>query len=287
MANTPRAKSKVAAAKKPPKAGAGAKAKDPGTLSRTQKVIVIVFVVIFAFSTLAGALASVSQSQESSASSSSTSTQDADASQVDAVDEKYQSIVSDLEAKLADDPADEASLLALGRYYFAWGANVSSVATTDDETQHANDLLGKSIGYDDQYLAQVDSDSGAVRVNRALAQYYEGDPTSAVTALEELTRSSPDYALAWANLGMLYESQGTSTQAAAAYQKAVEYDPDDEYGAKSYGEDRLSALEASASSASSSSDSSSSTSTTSSTSATGSGAAGLSSDLSNLSGTGL
>ncbi len=287
MANTPRAKSRGAAAKKPPKARAGAKTKDTGALSRTQKVIIIVFVVIFAFSTFAGALASVLQSQESSSSSSSTSAQDADVSQVDAIDERYQPIVSDFEAKLADDPADEASLLALGRYYFVWGASVSSAATTDDQTQHANDLLEKSVGYDDRYLAQSNSDSGAVRVSRALAQYYEDDSTSAIASLEELTQTLPDYAPAWANLGMLYESQGTFTQAAAAYQKAVECDPDDEYGAKSYGEERLSALKSGASSASGSSSSSNGTSTTNSTSATGSGAAGLSSDLSNLSGTGF
>ena len=116
-----------------------------------------------------------------------------------------------------------------------------------------------------------------MRVDRALCQYYSGDADAAKTALEELTQgSAADYGPAWANLGLLYESSRDADAARSAYGKAAETDPDDEYGAKSFAETRLAALNVAQNSASS----------TSSTSA-GPAAAGLSDALANASGTTL
>lgn len=207
----------------------------PGELSRFQKVVIVLFIIVFALSTLAGALASVFQGQQ---------TQTADQSQedvtIESLDEDYQPVISDLEAKVAENAEDTASLLALGRYYFSWGASVAQLAQVDSETSHANELLGKAVEYYDRYLELEDSD--AARVDRALCFYYEGDTTTALNDLEEITQSSPDYAPAWANLGMLYEVRGDTDSAKSAYQKAAELDPDDEYNAKTFAEQRLGAI---------------------------------------------
>lgn len=201
----------------------------PGELSRPQKVVIIVFIVIFAFSTLAGAIASVVQSDNQTVEYN-----------VDYVDSQYESTVADLESKVEADPSDTDSLLSLAQNCASWGRMVGMLAQTDDERSHGTELLQRALGYYDQYLEL--SDTPEARTERALCEYYLGETDQAVADLEAVTQASPDYAPAWADLGMLYESQGSTDQAVAAYEQAVEKDPDDEAGAKSYAEGRLESL---------------------------------------------
>ena len=208
----------------------------PGELSRFQKGVIIVFIVVFALSTLAGAFASMVQGEQQQSSQSTT-----EKPTVASMDERYQPLVTELEGKVSDNAEDKASLLSLGRYCFQWGASVRSLGTTDADTSHANELFEKAIAAYDQYLAL--EDSSAVRVDRALCQFYEGKTSEAQSALEELTEKDPEYGPAWANLGMLLEATGKTDDARAAYQKAIETDPDDEYQAKTYAEQRLKALD--------------------------------------------
>lgn len=233
MAQKPtKSKKKLATSKD----GAGEKAKKtrrPGELSRFQKGVIILFIAVFALSTLAGAFASMVQTNQSNSQKTITSVAD--------LDETYQPLVDNLEEKVAADASDKDSLKALGGYYSQWGIYVRTLGTTDEDTSHANDLFEKAIAAYDSYLELEDSDE--VRVSRALAQYYEGRTSEAQSALEELTEKSPDYAPAWANLGLIYEATSATEEAKAAYQKAIETDSDDEAGAKSYAEKRLSAIE--------------------------------------------
>ena len=117
------------------------------------------------------------------------------------------------------------------------------------------------------------NDSDTVKVNRALCQFHQGDTDAALQALQKVTEDSPKFPLGWANLGMVYEYKGQTGNAQAAYKKAEKTDPKDSYGAKSFAEQRLSAIESAASS--SASGSSSTTNTTTGTSGQGlSGALG-------------
>ena len=273
-------------------------AKPKDGMSLGAKVALTVFAVLMALSMMLPSIAAIvgtSSSQDSSSQSqsadsgSSADSSDSDSSSdssdgtTDAVaqaDEKYQPLVDALEAKLSSDPQNLATLLNLGKDYMAWGVTVRYSGSTS----HANELLEKAISYYDQYLAL--KDSGAVRVDRALCQYYEEETSEATQALEQLTQDMPDYGPAWANLGMLYESAGNSDQAREAYQKAQEADADDEYGAKTYATQRISAMDSAASSSAGTTDSTSAT--TSGSSTTGStGVKGLSDTLANLSGTSL
>ena len=167
-----------------------------------------------------------------------------------AVDANYATVVDPLEAKLKDNPQDLATLLNLGNDYMSWASTAGAYATDDEGVAHVNDLFGKAIGYFDQYLQL--NDSPAVKVNRALCVYYSGSTDQAIADLEALTTEESGYGPAWANLGMLYENEGSTDEARAAYQKAVEADPDDEYGAKSYANRRLASMSASSSSTDSS-----------------------------------
>lgn len=298
MAKKPKTKQKQQGAKGAKSKAEGQK-KSTDRLTRGQKIVVVVFIVIFALSTLAGALAAIAPS---SSSNTSEETQE-DTTSVASVDEQYEGFVSNLEARLAESPEDKATLLSLGKYCSAWASGVKSAATTDEETAHANELFDKAVGYYDQYLAL--EDSNAVRVSRALCLYDKGDLDGARAALEELTAAAADYAPAWKTLGMVYEDLGDTEAAISAYEKASEADPNDEYGAKTYADQRISALQSSTDegeegtdateagtdeTGATSDDASADTTDASADGAAstdGSGSADLSEDLSDASGTGF
>lgn len=231
MAKKPKTKQQGTKGTKPKATGSGS----TDRLTRGQKVVVIIFIVIFALSTLAGALAAIAPS------SSKTEDTQEETTTVASIDEQYEGFVADLEAKLAENAEDRATLLSLGKYCTTWASSVRDVATTDEETSHANELFDRAVGYYDQYLEL--EDSNAVHVSRALCLYEKGDVDAARTALEEFTATVADYGPAWMNLGKIYEEQGDTEAALAAYEKAVDADADDAYGAKSYAEERISALE--------------------------------------------
>ena len=182
-------------------------------------------------------------SSDSTDDSSSTDDQADTLTDMERVDANYAAVVDPLEEKLADNPEDLAALLNLGKNYVAWASEASSYATDDEGTEHVSSLYDKAMEYYDRYLEL--NDDNAVRVSRAMCQLYSGDFEGAQKALETVTENSPDYGPAWANLGLIYEYTGSTDKAKEAYQKAIEADPNDEYGAKSYANQRLAYIAAS------------------------------------------
>lgn len=221
---------------------------------RVTAAIVIAFAILMALSMMLPSFSAIfanrnaqkaaeqEQDQSSSDDSSSDSGSQPDTGTVAGVDAEYQPLTSDLEAKLADDPQDLATLLGLGNDYMNWGYQVARLASGDDDAAHASDLLAKAEGYYDQYLAL--NDSPMVRTNRALCQFYSGDTEGATAALQQLTQNDPDFGPAWANLGLMYEVSGDADAAKNAYGKAEDADPDDEYGAKTFASTRLASMQA-------------------------------------------
>lgn len=245
------------------------------------KILIVFFAILMAASLMLPSFAAIfSSSQSDSSASEQQSTSVTDVASADA---KYTDVVASLEEKYSSDPTDLATLLNLGKDYMTWGVYVRYFGSTDADTSHANELLDKAVKYYDEYLAI--KDSNAVRCDKAMCAFYQEDGTSALNQLEELTASAPDYGPAWANLGLLYEASGNTDAAKEAYAKAQETDPDDEYGAKSYATQRLSAIESAESG--DSSDGSGSSDSTSTTGSSATGSQGLSDTLGSLSGTGL
>ena len=258
----------------------------PSQMKTSTKVIVIVFAVIMAASMMLPSFVSIFANQaqvtddssadadastSDSGSTDASSSADADAgagessdASLDGVPEnlrstagKYATTVSSLEAKLSSDPNNLAALLNLAQDYMSWGYASLRSSTTDEETSYSTGLLQKAVGYYDRYLAL--NDSSAAKVDRALCEFYAGSADAARADLEKVTAEDAGYGPAWANLGMLYEYAGDTDKASEAYQKAVDADPDDEYGAKTFANQRLIQIKASstASSGSTGSDSAS------------------------------
>lgn len=234
-------------------------------MKTSTKVIITVLAVIMALAMMLPSFASVissnrqaeEQEEQSQVENASDSSQDEGSADENATDDaqadategvpdnddlkslatQYSTIVSSLEARLDDDPDNLAALLNLAQNYMSWGYSAVSQSTTDEERDYANGLLDQAISYFDRYLELNDANSA--RVDRALCLYYQGDTDGAIAALEQISEDSPDFAPAWANLGMLYENQGDTDKAKEAYRQASETDPDDEYGAKSFADRRL------------------------------------------------
>ena len=148
--------------------------------------------------------------------------------------------------RLKEDPNNLAALYNLGETYMNWGYSANSSASTDEERDYAKQLLNKAMSYYDRYLGL--NDSITVKINRSLCQYYAGDADGAVKALQQVCDENPENAIAQAQLGYLYESQFNNEKATEAYHKAVELDPDDAQGVKSYANQRIIALNAKVSS---------------------------------------
>lgn len=228
-----------------PKRLARAKIKRPETPEEVQKrksdrnktirnIAVSVFAVLLVLSMMVPSLAAiVTNARQAKAVSQG---QEVTSETIDAV---YQASAEEAEAALAENPEDKELILDAANSYFGWGYAVGAYATDESAAAHSQELLGKAQGLYDQYLTQEDSSD--VAVNRALCLLYSGDTTSAQEALEAIVEKDPDSASAWANLGMIYEMTNPD-EAAAAYERAVAADPDDEAGAKSFAQGRLDSL---------------------------------------------
>ena len=168
--------------------------------------------------------------------------------------ETYKPKVQRYEDRLKEDPDNLAAILNLGRTYMNWGYQADYVSTDTPEHDYSEKLIDEAIKAFDHYLELRDSKS--VRSDRALCKYYKDDINGATADVEKLTEDYPDYALAWANLGMLYEGKAEDEKATEAYKKAVELDPDNVSGAKSFAGERIIAINSSVSSLADASDAS-------------------------------
>ncbi len=254
------------------------------------KIVLILFIILMALSMMLPSLSlifsssssSQDQQQEQSSDSSTSSDSSSDSSDdnsVDAIDARYQALVDEQQKKLDSDSSNLAALLNMGEDYMKWGAALqsasssttsssssdssSSDSSSTDDTAHATDIFNQAIATFDKYLAL--NDSSAVKLEKAMCQYYAGDTDSAIATLEALTQSDSNYGPAWARLGILYQAKGDTDSAKNAYNKAIAVEPDDEYGSKTLAEQQLASIGSRESApTSSSSDTSSSSSSTAS-----------------------
>lgn len=157
------------------------------------------------------------------------------------VDASFSVTEQQLKAQYEADPSNPAALLNLANGYFDWGAAAMGAATTDEQRAHARELFSKAIDSYNEYLDKNPS-SKSVIVDRAISIYYTGDVTRAIQELETFTQEDGSFGPAWANLGMFYEGAGRTDDARAAYERAIEADPDNTYQVKTYAQQRLDAL---------------------------------------------
>lgn len=220
-------------------------------------VVVVFFAILMAASVLMPSLAQVFSSnaqrrqaeeeyaaaQAAAGSSGSAASASYDLSTVDGVIDAYSQIITSAEEKLAADPENLARILNVAQAYMNCAYNAAQLASTDEEATKVVTYFQTAEDYFDQYLAIKETD--AVKVDRALCELYQGNVEEAVTELRAITAASPGYAPAWMNLGMAYEVVSMNDAAIAAYGKAQETDPTNEYGARLFATNRIQQLQSS------------------------------------------
>lgn len=90
-------------------------------------------------------------------------------------------------------------------------------------------LYDRAIPWYERALAL--EDSPAVRNDLGFTRYLAGDAEAAIATLRALTWVFPEYARGWLALGVvLVHSEGDAQEAAAAFNQAIELDPQGEVG---------------------------------------------------------
>ena len=210
-------------------------------------IVALIVVAALAVAVVSGVFSPAAQSgdqsgqeQATSADGSETST---DGSAMESIDAQYGAAAQQLASQYEADPTNPSTLLNLANGYFDWGVAAMNHAASDEDSTHARELLARAVEYYDTYLADNPGAKSAT-VDRAICVFYAGDTDQAIEALEALISDDPSFAPAWANLGMFYESQGSTEKAADAYRRAIEASAeDDAYNVGSYAQERLDALE--------------------------------------------
>ncbi len=156
----------------------------------------------------------------------------------------YTQTIDQYNGLIKDNPSESVNYLNLANEYYDYAAAV--LQGTVKSSEGSDDLFNKAI---ENYETFRGMDAGAdsstiavVSVNEAMAYYYTGDTANALSILQGQTGLTPDNAVVWARLGLVYANSGDAADATAAYNKAIELDPNDTTGAKSFATQQLSLI---------------------------------------------
>jgi tetratricopeptide (TPR) repeat protein len=209
---------------------------DKNNTSFGMKIVIIVFAVVLVltmclpfFSSCSAASSSSSSSASDTASTSSDTS--AATTTVAGVRSTYGTLISALEAKVEADAANLTPVVNLGNAYMDMGMDMLSASDYSDNEEEVQQVFLTAVDYYDTYLAS--GSSSAVTVDRTVCLFYAGEEDQAVADLEAFVEETPDYPMAWYNLGVFYQTQGDYDKATEAYNTVIELDPDDETGATS------------------------------------------------------
>lgn len=207
-----------------------------------KEVAVVVVSVIMVVSILLPSFSQIFASQPTTSSAPTS---------FDGAASKYRPEVDSAKEAVDRDGGDKAAQLKLAQACYQWGIYAESYAGNDDEQSEAKELLDQARQAFGAYLnleGSLESDEARnAAVDRALCDYYAGDTAACIESLKPVADET-NYAPAWANLGMMYQNQGSTQDAMDAYQHGIDADPDGAAGVKSYCEQMLSSLKGSAAS---------------------------------------
>ncbi len=153
--------------------------------------------------------------------SSTTGTQ----GQLDAISAKYTGTVAGLEQALASDPTSYTVLVNLGNTYFDWGVEVqqTNVAGADKPI-----WVTASVYYD--RALNITPGDPAVTTDAAIATYYSGDTAKAIALVAPVMKANPEFAPAFFNAAIFYDSSGMTNEAALAASAYLKLDPNGQNG---------------------------------------------------------
>lgn len=205
-------------------------------------ILIIAFISVFMASGIFGIFELF---QTSNTSSTATSTVDP----VATTNQKNQPIVDALKSLAVSQPTSYTAQVKVANAYFDWAQQLSTPASGQSQITTAAmtaavDVWAQARAAYDQAAKLNKAFDPSVQTDRSVATFYSNDATSAIKLVREVTVKKPDFAPAWLNLGLFYDSTGNSTQAVIAYQKYLVLDP--KGNAVAYATNRVKTLGASA-----------------------------------------
>lgn len=158
------------------------------------------------------------------------------------VNAQYRPTVQALTAQLQSDPASYTVLVSLGNTYFDWAAQTQQASQTSTAVAGADQPLW--VAAKDAYRRAVDVKSGEppVMVDYAIVTFYTGDTNEAIKLAESVSKSSPEFAPAWFNLGIFYGAVGQNQKGVAAFERYLKLDPQGKQGDPNLARQRITDL---------------------------------------------
>jgi len=163
--------------------------------------------------------------------------------QIDAIATNYRAQVQALEGVAASNPESYTIMVGLGNTYFDWAAQTQSIASTNSLTSDVP-LWNSARDWYSKAVAIQPADSG-VNVDYAIVTFYSGETTSAISIAEGVVAKDAEFAPAWFNLGIFYQSIGNTLKATEAYEAYLKLDPDGKVGNAGYARQQLQTLKSS------------------------------------------
>lgn len=180
------------------------------------KVVIVLVAVAFVGGPAIGALL---RDNSGGAADGSNATNDAYAQ----IAQQYAGQTAALEQSLASEPTSYTALVNQGNAYFDWAQAVQS-----------NEQLGPlgadrpiwlaATGYYGRAL-DVKAGDPQVGTDMAVAYFYGGQTNQAVSTIEGVLKTSPDFTIGYFNAGIFYREAGIDAKATSAWAKYLELEP--------------------------------------------------------------
>ncbi|HEX9093221.1 MAG TPA: tetratricopeptide repeat protein [Coriobacteriia bacterium] len=135
---------------------------------------------------------------------------------------KYSARTIGVDEALKKDPKNYDLLLAQAQTYQDWAGEIAQ--STAGTSGADRPLWMLSVDYYKRALAVKPGDPNAT-TDSAIAQFYSGDTSGAVTTAEGVAKANPTFAQVQFNLGVFYSASGDNAKGIAAYEAYVKLAP--------------------------------------------------------------
>lgn len=152
--------------------------------------------------------------------------------QLEAIAARYAPTIAANDQKLASEPTSYTVLVTQGNVYFDWAIDVQQAS------QSGADLpiwLAASVYYG-RAIEQQSGDPN-VATDYAVSLYYSGNTQAAIDVIEPVLEENPDFAVAFYNAGIFYDTAGRGADAVRVMQRYIELDPSGQTGSPDVAQD--------------------------------------------------
>ncbi|MDZ4063871.1 MAG: tetratricopeptide repeat protein [Coriobacteriia bacterium] len=159
--------------------------------------------------------------------------------QLDAIAAKHSAAVAAYDQTLASEPTSYTVLVHQGNRYFDWALDVQkAVASQASLTGADRPMWLSATSYYERAVAVKPGDP-SVTTDLAIAYFYTGQTDMAIITVEPVLKANPDFAQAFFNAGVFYNTAGQTERAAAVLTKYLELDPQGASGNREFAERTL------------------------------------------------